>query len=392
MPLILLVVLRRVRGRARRGGTALALGLLLGGEFLISEEILATLCLFGAIAFLLAYAVERGQRPVLRALALDIVSAAPLALALAAPVLLVMFKGLHEVAHPANWGTVYAVDLLNFLLPTASSWFGGQVFMPISDHFTGALDEQTGYLGLPALLLLGTILGDGALRRRLWLPLGMLGLALLAALGPVLQADGKHTSMILPWALIVHLPLLGAALPGRCMLYAFLALSVICSLWLAVRPVLWRVAAVACVCLSLLPTPHPIWPAPESAFFRPGRVQQILGPNPTLLILPFGMTGPSTFWQAENEFGFTQVGGYLGFPPGWAQHDPAVMQLFGGQLQPGFARDLARLCQLRQAQYVVAGPGTPADELAALASLRWSAQKIDDVTIFTVPQPAIGTR
>jgi hypothetical protein len=389
VPLAVLVAVRRVRGEAGRPTTVLWLGLLLGGQFLISEEILATFCLFAAIGFCAAYAVEPPRRPILRALVLDIILAAPLALLPAAPILFAMATGVHDIAHPAGWTGFYAIDALNFLLPTESTWLGGRIFAPVSQHFTGALDEQAGYLGLAVLLLLFAVLRDAPLRRVLWLPLVMLGLALLAALGPVLQFGGHITGIPLPWALLVPLPLLGTALPVRCMLYAFLALAIILSVWLSARPEpgssKGRMLAGFCICLTLLPVPHPAWPSPASLFFRPGRVQQVLGPNPTLLILPFSIEGNSSYWQAENRFGFTQVGGYLGFPPGWAQNDPAVMQLFSGRLLPGFLADFTRLCQLRQVQYVVAGPGTDPALQAALASLPWHAQKTDDVTIYTVP-------
>jgi hypothetical protein len=295
----------------------------------------------------------------------------------------------------------YAVDAMNFLTPTATSWIGGQFFAPVSAHFASGQDEQTGYLGLPVLLLLATILADPPLRRALWLPLSMFGLLLLASLGSALHAAGHDTGLILPWALIIRLPLLGEALPARCMVYAFLLLGIILSQWVRAQPGRLRVLIAAGICLSLLPAPHPAPAAPMSAFFRPGRVQQKLGPHPTLLILPFGINGPSSFWQAENEFGFDQVGGYLGYPPGWAQNDPAMTQLLSGKLDPGFAQDIARLCQLRGAQYIVAGPGADTAMVAAIASLHWPAQKIDDVTIFTVPQtlvqqnlaqPASGTK
>ncbi|HYP64165.1 MAG TPA: hypothetical protein VEQ16_09765 [Acidocella sp.] len=386
LPLILLVALRRLRGRAGRGHTVLWLGLLLGTEFLISEEILATACLFGAICFLLAYIFETPRRPAMRALALDIVFAAPVALLLTAPILLAMAGDIYDVEHPALWVESFSVDALNLLLPTESSWLGGRAFLPWSEAFSGALDEQMGYLGLPVLLLLGLVLANAKLRRTLWLPLSMFGLALLASLGPVLHVAGHNTGIILPWALIARLPLLGAALPARCMVFAFLALSIIVSFWLSVQLGAGRVLLALCVCLSLLPAPHPAPTAPASAFFRPGRVQQILGSHPTLLILPFSINGPSSFWQAENEFGFTQVGGYLGFPPHWAQNDPAVTQLWSGKLTPGFTQDLTSMAERWGADYVVAGPGTPADQRATLATLGWRAQNVDDVTIYAVPK------
>lgn len=385
LPLILLVALRRVRGRAGRGCTALWLGLLLGGEFLISEEVLATTCLFGAACFLLAYVFEAPRRPALRALALDILLAAPLALALPSPILWAMVTGPQDVAHPASWPEYYAIDALNFLLPTVADW-GGESVARITRHFTAGQDEQAGYLGLPLLLLLGIILCDTRMRRVLWLPLAMLGLTMLISLGAVLHIRGYVTGIPLPWALIAHVPLIGEALPARTMVYGFLSLAIIVSLWLRERPGVLPVMAVVCICLSLMPVPHPARPVPVSVFFQPGRVQQILGPRPVLLILPFGGTGAASFWQAENEFGFDQAAGYLGSPPVGAKDDPVVLQLWWNKLKPSFPEDFTRFAQRSGARYVVVGPGTLPDQRAALASLQWSAQKIDDVTIYTVPR------
>jgi Bacterial membrane protein YfhO len=386
LPLILLAGLRRVRGRAGRGATAFWLGLLLGGEFLISPELLATACLFGGITFLLAYAVAPQYRPALRALALDIILAAPLALLLAAPVLLAMAKDMHEAAHPQNWTVVYSIDALNFLLPTPVTMLGGPELTSISNHFTGGPDEQAGYLGLPALLLLGVILADAERRRRLWLPLSMLGVALLAALGPVLQIGGHNTGIPLPWALIARLPLLGAALPARCMVYAFLALAIITSLWLRARPGRPCMRAAICICVFLLPAKHAAPPAPFSSFFRPGRVQQVLGPQPNLLILPFSLNGPSSIWQAESGFSFTQTGGYLGLPPAQARAYPVVITLLDDPTGQGLsAAGFAAYVHDAGTQYVIAGPGTAPAELAAVSSLGWPARQVDDVTVFTVP-------
>lgn len=384
-PLAVLVAVRRVRGQAGRTATVLWLAALLGGEFLISEELLATFCLFAVLAFLLAYAVERRLRPALRALALDILLAAPLALLPAAPFLWAMARGVYDIAHPGTWQVFFSTDLLNLIIPTQGTLIGGQSFTGISFQFTGDLDEQGGYLGLPLLLLLLVIAADGKLRRRLWLPLAMIGLAMLAALGPVLQIGGHMTGIPLPWALVARLPLLGNALPGRCTLYAFLAVAIVVSLWLSCQPAPRRYIIAAGVCLTLLPAPHPPWPSPYSPLFRPGRLQQVLGPKPVLLILPFGINGPSSFWQAENDFGFTQVGGYLGFPPAWAFKDAGLMQIFHNEFEPGATAAFVELCQRDHVQYIVAAAKTPAKAKAALASLGWPVQKIDDLTIYTVP-------
>ncbi len=49
---------------------------------------------------------------------------------------------------------------------------------------------------------------------------------------------------------------------------------------------------------------HPWRPLPHSAFFAPGRVEAVLGPDPRILILPFAINGPSSYWQMENNYRF----------------------------------------------------------------------------------------
>ncbi len=386
LPISLLVALRRVQGKGGRGFTVLALGLLLGGDFLISNERLAMSCLFAALGFAIAWGSMPGLRPRLRLLAVDVICAAPIALLLAAPILLGMVFGHSDLHHPANWAATFSIDALNLLVPTQASLLGGQIFAPLSAHFGGALDEQSGYLGL-LLLALPVMIYDLRHVPAMRTLSAMLGIGIIASLGPYFHLAGHNTGLKLPWLLVSHVPLLGAALPARCMVFVMLCAAMLAALWLAQAASVGRYVAVAVVSIALLPALHAPQPAPDEAFFRPGRVQAVLGPQPRLLILPFAINGAGSYWQAENKFGFTQVGGYLGFPPGWARAQPAVDELFGERFSPQFARHLAAFCQSSGAQYVVTAQGTPAPEWAALASLHWRAQKIDDVTIFTVPTP-----
>jgi hypothetical protein len=189
--------------------------------------------------------------------------------------------------------------------------------------------------------------------------------------------------------LLGHLPLLGAALPARLMLYPALASAVMAALFIAQAPAgkarrsALRLTALAC--LALTPVPHAVSPVPYSTFFAPGRVAAVLGPQPRLLILPFGITGPSSFWQVQSNFAFTQTGGYLGYPPAALQGNMPLMRLYFGLPSPDLAPALARYCTATGTQYVVAGPGAPGFALAALSTLGWAARRVDDVTVFTVP-------
>ncbi len=385
LPLILLVVLRRAAGQSARLPAVLWLGLLLAGEFYVSDELLATACLFGALAWALGLAMLPARRPALRALAGDALLAVPLVLALISPLLWPMLTGGFDVAHPANWPFIFSTDALNFLLPAVSTAFGGTAAFGAARYFSGGLDEQAGYLGPVVILLLLAAALTLWRVREFRLAFAMLGIVLLASLGPELHLAGHLTGLALPWALLLHLPLFNAALPARCMVYATLLIALILAGFVAQHPRRLRLLAVLLACLSWLPAAHPVCASPALAFFQPGRLQAALGPDPRVLILPFSISGASSYWQAENGFGFTQAGGYLGYPPVSMQQYPAVMELFKTTLRPDFGAAFTDFCHRTGVQYVIMTPATSLGLRSALAVLDWPARKIDDVTVLTVP-------
>jgi hypothetical protein len=296
------------------------------------------------------------------------------------------------VNHPAVWPYFFTTDLANIVIPTKLTALGGSAFADISKHFAGGAQEQGGYIGLPLLAIAWAYAREAprtGLRRLL---LVCLGVFVALSFGPGLWIGGHYTAIALPWALFVYLPLLGAALPARFAIFSALVLAIIATLWLAGAPAgragKGRYVLAILACVALLTRPHPWFAVPRADFFQPGRVQAALGPHPRLLLLPFSINGPSSAWQQESRFSFSQTGGYLGFPPAAMQHYKAVQELFGNSWGGDFPADFTAFCAGTATQFVVAGPGTPAGLLAVLARLNWQRRQIDDVTVFTVPGPA----
>jgi hypothetical protein len=174
------------------------------------------------------------------------------------------------------------------------------------------------------------------------------------------------------------------------MLYAALLVAILLAGWFAAAPDKRRLGVALAACLALAPALHETQTAPDSAFFRPGRVQAVLGPEPRLLVLPFGGKGPSSYWQAESGFAFTQVGGYLGFPPQEMLAYPAVWELYAPHDVPGILDHLEKFCRATGVNYIVAAPGTQPWLRAALEGLPWPRRQADDVTIYTVPAASHG--
>ncbi|MGP8027166.1 MAG: hypothetical protein ACLPJJ_10700, partial [Acidocella sp.] len=137
-------------------------------------------------------------------------------------------------------------------------------------------------------------------------------------------------------------------------------------------------------CVLLLPDVHDIKPIPRLKFFEPGRVQQILGPAPRLLVLPGQAEVASAYWQAENHFGFTNAEGLPGFPPSVVLANPTILYLNFGLKSSHLDYDMQKYCRTTKTQYVVAGPDTPPELLSLMSELGWPWRQVDDVTIFTV--------
>jgi hypothetical protein len=392
VPALLLVVLRRLDGSLPRRWAVAWAALLLTLQFYISIELFATIFVFGGIAWSFAYLYAVAQRAVLRRLVADAMIAAPFVTVALAPFLILMAKTHGQVHLPDLWPYYYTADLANLVIPSRGNLFG-MPFGVLSRHFNGSVPEQDIYLGLPLLFLIWHFARAQGAQPYARLLIACFLVFLLCSFGPRLWIGGHYSAVVLPWTLAVHLPLLKDALPTRFALFVSLTAAIIAAFWIA-RPdhSRVRVAFGLVCCITLLPGPHPWRPLPRSMFFAPGRIEALLGPDPRVLILPFGINGPSSYWQMENHYGFTQTGGYLGFPPAPMQTYEAVGEMFGNAVPPDFVLQFVRFCEGTRTQYVVVGRGANPLMVKAISTLDWPVRKIDDVTVFTVPSASAGAR
>jgi hypothetical protein len=98
IPLAVLLCLRRLRSSLNRWPFVIMLSLLLVAQLGISTEVLATLCLLGALTWVIFLLfTPAGKRNAFWRVAVDIAIAAPLVMILAAPFLYYLVKGLPDV-------------------------------------------------------------------------------------------------------------------------------------------------------------------------------------------------------------------------------------------------------------------------------------------------------
>jgi len=152
--------------------------------------------------------------------------------------------------------------------------------------------------------------------------IGAFLVALVASLGPVLKLSGP-TGIPMPWKLFMKLPLIHRALPGRFIMYAFLALAVALAVWMttAKRSSWVRWVVVAAGAVLLLPNLDLSFAAKAEPppFFADGLYRRVIAPGE--LIVPSGIpVGRSMLFQAQTGMYFRIPAGYFGSsPPGVSQ-------------------------------------------------------------------------
>ncbi|WP_328466875.1 DUF2079 domain-containing protein [Actinoplanes sp. NBC_00393] len=176
--------------------------------------------------------------------------------------------------------------------------------------------EETSYFGVPLLLLLGVALrllwqrADPG-RRATLRAVAVTGLFFLVlSWGPRLNWGGVELDIMLPYAVLAHLPLFDSALPLRFALALvgvfgiLLALLVEQMLDRRVTPVTMQIWLGAGIVVSLLPIfPLPVRHqerAPEPDFIANGTWQRYVSDNGVLTALPFALNvhADGQRWQA----------------------------------------------------------------------------------------------
>jgi hypothetical protein len=389
LPCLGWILLARAQGGLRRPAAVVLLVLAAVSQFLLSTEIFAMTAVFGAMFFGLAFAIAPGLRPALRRGAADLLIAGPIVLVLLSPLLVSMFAVFPYIHLPKLWPYYFSASPTGFFVPGPNTWASWAPGYGLINVFAHDVQEQDSYLGLPLLAIFYLYARENRALPTARVLIVMLAVLLVFSLGPHLWLGQGYTMIRLPWVVLMRLPLLNSALPVRFAMFVSFIAGIITVLWICARPPgaqPRRLAAAFAACAVIFPAPHTRMQPPNAAFFAPGREESVLGPARQILILPFSLTGDSTYWQFENGFGFSQTGGYLGFPPRAMQHFQAVWELTAQKPGGVKVQDVADFVQETKADYIVAGPGTPGWLIATLATLHWPERRVDDVTIFDVPK------
>ena len=335
-PLAVYLVIRKLQGSLGPIWFVLLLALDLVFAFGVSTELFATTTFFGAIAFVIALLFAgRDVGAVLRTGLLVAGSYAIAGLVLLPFLTNAVHHEPTEVLRPVD---KTSIDLGSWVVPRQHSRIGGESFTTITSRFTASAQEDAGYVGIAALVMLVGFAITERKRRSTWALLAFLAIVAVLASGPVLHILGRP-SIGLPGEWLTHVPLLQHATPQRFPAYAALALGVVAALWVAHGTgrtvwIRWVIAGLAAVAILPAPDPSVFHAYGETpAFFTDGDVQQQIQQDEMV----FSITerpASELQWLAASDFWYRIPQAYIGPIPAEYAGQPLYRGLAINQLNP----------------------------------------------------------
>jgi hypothetical protein len=335
-PFIALTVVNILQRRGSPGRLGIQLGLLVAAQYLISQEVLATVAILTITAVVcVAIRYRAGLREMIRA------ASRPFGIALVVAMVLLAYPIGMMIAGPQHaTGTTFPTnnryhnDLLSFVLAGPLQ----KVSMGMgSSPGLGAINatEAGSYIGIPLLILVGFFAWKSRRSPRMQLAVALLLGTGLFSLGPHLAVGGRLTHIPLPFIVVDHVPLLDNLLPSRLSFELGSCVAAVVAFGLddmrrrpartrvhstdGQRRVRARSAVVATVTLAVLvATQLPRWPYETiPAQGAPAALNRAIPEgNPIAITYPYdtAATPWPMLWQAEAGFSFRLLGGYAYHP------------------------------------------------------------------------------
>ncbi len=290
---------------------------------LIGEETVALGAVMAAVAVVAGLIVDHAElRARLRYALIGLGSGAVVAIVILAIPLYYQFFGplsMRAGVTPPN----EPLDLLSLVRPSMLQYYARDSDIAANQHFLANGVENTGYIGVPLLILLAVIVVWLARRRdrfAIWWLLTFLGAIVLSA-GTRLWVNGKATRIGLPWYALKKLPLFDSVVTVRFSVVTTLLIALALAYALAQLPrgrfYVGGLIVVALALFTLRPNPvgtyTEIDPIATPHFFTTSAVD-VIEPGSTVVLMPNG-EGPfaaqySMYWQIQAKMRFKIVGGY----------------------------------------------------------------------------------
>ncbi|OSS42408.1 putative glycosyl transferase [Desulfurella amilsii] len=320
--------------------------ILLAFQFGVSNEIYATFVIFGFIALFIMFLIfitNEVYRKLIIKTTLESAAAVLISILLLSPYLYFIFYG--YIKEHLQSIAFYVTDPLNLFIPTPITLLFGQLFAPISYHFTGNFSEEGAYLGLPLIfIIVSFIVIAWRSKNKLHIFLSSLLVVILVfSFGPYLNILG-HQLIPMPWYIFTEMPLTGQALPTRFTLYIVLIASVMSAIWLEKINInkSFKYAIAALVIIFLIPklSMYKGSNIQYPAFISSGAYKKYIKQGENVIIFPTyaigGFQGP--LWQQKTNFYFNLSQEIAGASPKELILDqelkPVLLDFFYGENSP----------------------------------------------------------
>jgi len=393
LPLSILLFIMLMNKNINRYYFIIIMAIIIFLEAGISTEVLATATLFGFISIISFFVFDENSRSKLLESSLYLLLSYVIASVFLSPFLYFLIYGFDGAPKFVASPSTYSADLLNYMIPTPVTRIGRSVFLTIASRFTGNYAEEGAYIGLPLLFLTAFSFRNYiATHKRTGLALlTIFTIIIIFSFGPNLHVNGMNTHIRMPWSFFRQAPLIGKALPTRFTNYIDLIIAISIASWLSAEAATIKryVVAIASIVLIIPNTFIYNWGAPSvpSVFSK----DEALKHN-NIMVLPFGYTGPSMYWQLESGLKFNMVGGYVGLAPLPFRKMQVTSDLLYGNPGNRFHDLFKAYCSQFNVMYVVACSGTPPPLVQSLNNEGWGADKYGQCTVYHVPQNMIYTK
>lgn len=388
-------------GRPTR--TGVLLGLLVGVELLVSEEIVALCATAAAVALAWLALVNRDRvrdrtRYAVHALAVGV---GVTAVIVAVPL---YYQFLGTGALSGFTTQTMRADVASLVRPSVLVAYASRDSIRANFHYPANGAENTGYLGWPLIIATVCVCAWFILRRDrvvTWWALTTISV-IVFEFGSPISLNGRAIGHG-PWAVVRQLPLMGGVIPNRFSLLVLLLIGGLIAWTLARlrgRALAAGVAIAALVLVPLRPNlPLRSGPVPPTPRFFTTSAVEAIPPGAVTIVLPQAgfPRAQAMLWQVRAHLRFALVGGYGVFEKdGKATYFPQLPGFEQALRQVGFTGriDAAGLARLRGTdattgvRYVVITREQPhADEVARASALvtGCTPRPVADVVLCAIP-------
>jgi hypothetical protein len=385
LPVFALLVIKRLDGSLSPRRFVVFMALAGGFQFLTHAEILASAALFGGFAMLAAYARFADYRARLVHTVKLIAVAVGIVVLVLSPYFYFMLKA-HTTPLQAM-PNINVVDPVAFFVPSDFQLGGVWQSQQWQKVGIGYLVGTPGYVGVPMVLIVLAFALERWRDRIAQLTLLCLLASAIASLGPRLLIAGEST-VTLPWAFFIHLPLLRFAVPQRFAAFTFLAVALVLAMWLSSRRSVLRWGLALLAVASVLPNLGRVAQhssARDPAFFRDGDYKSQLSRDDRVLAIAAVADGER--WQARAGFRFKLAGGYVGaFPRSYTRY-PIWNSITGGKLGASGPRELRAFIAAKRVTAVVVDKRYPGPWRQLVDSLGVHPRDTGGVLLYRLAPP-----